>query len=209
VTKKFLFIIALTAMSSVVVNAAPATCQAFESIAALKTYNNNPEPGCVAGDKIFTNFETNLPDALFVQRLLVETGGPTDLHGWLLLTFGLAPGTYNFEYTISVDTVNYPYKRMSVAQLDASGGTDATYAATKTINDGQYILSVSNVSAQDSTLILPYATALTIRDDFVFTGPLITLSNTFTQVSIPEPITMALVGSGFLALGLFRRFRRS
>jgi hypothetical protein len=36
------------------------------------------------------------------------------------------------------------------------------------------------------------------------------ISTSYLQAdsSIPEPITMALVGSGFLALGLIRRFRR-
>jgi len=209
--KRNLVLAAAVVFVSATLHAAPATCGAFVTVATLTTYNNNEEPGCVSGDKIFTNFDTNLPSTLFLQLIQFEAGPGPDVHGWSLLTSGLAGGTYNFGYTIAVNLATNPLMRIATAQLDASGGTGATYTATKSVNSGQYLLTVTNLSGQASTSILPLATALTIRDDFTFSGPLTSLVNSFTQTEIegvPEPVTMALVGSGFLALGLFRRFRR-
>jgi len=185
-------------------------CPDITTIGALKSL---PVDGCISGDKIFTAFSSNIADTVRVRLIETEGGPGPDNHGWNIRPVGgFGLGTFTFSYTISVDLVAAPMMRISQAQLDAQGGLGAAYTATKAINGGVYpTLNINESTPQDSAIIEPLATALSISDTLVVTvGWVYALSNTFAQfdTTVPEPTTLALFGSGLLALGFARRFRR-
>jgi hypothetical protein len=101
-------------------------------------------------------------------------------------------------------------------QLDASAGDQAVYSVTKVITNegttsvpaGPWSLTLTSGQGTQRTA-LPYLSSIRVLDTLTMTsGTVLSISNTFQQGVVPEPATMALFGSGLLALGLIRRFRR-
>ncbi len=86
---------------------------------------------------------------------------------------------------------------MTVVDTITSGGT--TYAT----------MTSTNGSHQEAGFTLQ-TLQVTISGNLTsnVTRSLSNITTGYLQSDIPEPMTLALFGSGFLALGLLRRFRR-
>jgi hypothetical protein len=99
-------------------------------------------------------------------------------------------------------------ERVCLTPIDRNSGNNCTGGLA---NQLAAMTNASGVSAVHSALF-PSASPVYIFKDILLQGPqngsaeLSTFSQSFT---VPEPMTMALFGSGLLALGLVRRFRRS
>jgi hypothetical protein len=170
--------------------------------------------GCSQGDKIYSGFSVSGKPAGTISAFsILDETGPIDVHGWTFGgTFGV--GTYDIRYTITIDPLLAPTFVLQTAQLDAQA-TSAVYTVTKTLNPGpgQLVLSVTQATVSDFEFLAGGPISLVVADHVVVTsGTLTGITNTFTQVDtnvvVPEPVTMALFGSGLLLLGFARRFRR-
>ena len=92
---------------------------------------------------------------------------------------------------------------------DSNGNGNAQITKFVT-GDASGVASASdfNGTVVPSVLSGIHATKLDVRDVFEYKSGVITnISNTYLQVSAPEPASMALIGGGLLALCFARRRR--
>jgi hypothetical protein len=178
----------------------------------------NAMGGCLSGDKFFTNFTYvgNVTDGSTIYAQFNDNG----VGGSHSVTVTHDPG-----YWVGVHTYSYD---VAVQQTTQCGGgpcsppwgvVSSSLYATPVDNGGGGTLSASFSGGPGSlNWTYPGAAAdgliglvnFTVTNTVNGTGTgLMLLTNQYTQGQVPEPVTMALFGSGLLALGLIRRFRRS
>jgi hypothetical protein len=121
-----------------------------------------------------------------------------------------AAGSWSIDYTISVTDPSLVISDMFAGADNPGGGSSLTKDVT---GDATFSLSVLNgVEGAGSETHGLSATTLNVNEDFSANAfaNLLSVSNTFTQteVSIPEPGTLALLGLGLAGFAAFRRRRQ-
>lgn len=165
--------------------------------------------GCWVGDKEFSNF-TYDQGTSNISVLEVSISGADDLYS---LVFKPASGYWNtgtFTITYFV-TVLDPLRYVMWSGLDSDVvRTSGTSTVTGTLASTNVLTSTNGYPDDISGLDLRSFSVSIVGAISGTSVRINSISTSYLQAdsSIPEPITMALVGSGFLALGLIRRFRR-
>ncbi len=173
--------------------------------------------GCQSGDKEFTNFTYSAGTTGVATVSVGFAEEPTlNQHTVLFTTSGGSwlTGTFTLTYWVTVLNAD-PLWRVVAADLDSTiGGFSGTVTVTNTLSNGSgttYATLTSSNGDPDLVSGLSLRTFLvTITGDVGAGRSANQVSDSYYQAegSVPEPMTLALVGSGFLALGLLRRFRR-
>jgi hypothetical protein len=168
--------------------------------------------GCYDGDKLYENFGT---DSIALQALfqdivasnthIVTVAPATAGNTWL--------ATANFWYDVTVlqqGQCTDCLWGVVTGLLDATMGGSGTATITKTFTgsdpDGEQIIITG---PRGSGVVNSASFHVNVLIDNVTPGGVVNVTDQYIEGAIPEPVTMALFGSGLLALGLVRRFRRS
>jgi hypothetical protein len=171
------------------------------------------------GDKIFkftdfSVFANTAPPAGLFSFIWDDLGplgvDPTDIYNVLVdfIPSIAPPATGSYEYTLAINTVNYPGYTFKDVELDVNH-SGAGQVVTKVVTDlpGSPLISTDGVPAGPSTFN-PNTTFITVRDSWVAneaTGRVSSISNVFTQQSsVPGPLPLLGAGAAF---GFSRRIR--
>jgi hypothetical protein len=214
-----LSVMVIVAAAAAVLPATPVPCPTAATVpaATLQTLiDMNAAGGCFSQDKIFSNFSydklAGTVDASGISvGLVIQQGGSSDIHGWLFspIVGGTWTSGFTIGFTIAVDTVNFPTKRIisSIDQIN-TGSVPNGVVMTDTQNVPGSPLITKGLTGQQ-TFQLDYAPVTSVTTSSTVVIPagdhLQTYEQDFAQTAIPEPLSFVLIGTGLLGLGLLRR----
>ena len=168
-------------------------------------------------DKVWDNF--NFPSSLVGQvvQFNFATVNGKDIHSITLLApLGTLATTTIWSYDISVIPTSSEVLQSVASDISQTFGT-STFTVNMTDNHGNpYSTSFTQVdttvTGTTKATFKPGATKISVTDDSIDTSSggsdATAAQNSFTQVLVPEPATLSLVGGGLISLGLLLRLRR-
>jgi hypothetical protein len=169
--------------------------------------------GCTVGDKVWTLLETAGFDPRFIEV------GFTDLGAQLAQIIDLAPpgapwteeGLFTFSYT---GVITDPDRYFTGVALDADisilPGQLADTNVVKVVSDmdDNVLATLQTFGAPTNSPLLKWVQAIRVDETVeVLNRPIVSVSNTFAQAEIPEPISTTLIGAGLIGLAALRRRR--
>jgi hypothetical protein len=216
--KLFLILAAVTLFS--VASFAASLCGGAATVAPLGA------TGCSIGNLTFDNFSianvsgnaptppsaTNVQVLIaYVPGLITVTASPTLASYWQLV--GNTQFAFDLNYRITDGAANI---KSYQAFLGTVGGSTPDVDLLKDlIGGGSSGVSAARDSGTTGSLqvISPARSTINVWDNMQVasagTNGSSSVATFRNEFMVPEPVTMALFGSGLLALGLVRRFRRS
>lgn len=202
------------------------TATTFDALAAQTA--GGIANACTSQDKLFWNFvytpTGSAGAASTVQAgLIFQTGSNLDIHGWNFSSSSWVQGTggpagFTIGYTIEVCPAGSACVGAVVPGTVISGA-DAVYAPVSTFTPGNETVGWSNGTNVTLTSGSPGPQPANGNISFSGVGPIsvsavFTGTGAITQTTLrfyetvpngtPEPVTMALMGSSLLGLGLLR-----
>jgi len=208
-----LFVGLLFTVSAVAV---PVDCQ--EIAVSLDDLINSPTyvDGCFVQDKLFTNFgytqgDVNNPEASLVLTSFALTLGQNppagDLHTIQFTALG-SSWTAPSQITYHIGLFN-PAPGLSIIKgffdLDVPGGVSLA-AGKKTLVGSNGTYTINATVGSPGEIAINHENLLAVTVDIDPKGESISgLVDSYTQGTVPEPGTWALLGGGLLLLGGLRR----
>lgn len=235
--KKFLLLFGSTLLLSAVGSASivcPTT--SYDNYVGVGALQVNGNGGCTIGVKLFSNFtisSTAIGGALIVPAASINVQPVSIPEEGFIFTLPLGAGANQAnDVTLSYNAkapVGNPFTDATLAQTGGFTGTgNATIKDTLCL--GGFILggcvggtsltlqtfqnSVGSQPIQHVVFATPVLTVDVSKDIFVTsngaggTASISVATNTLSQTGVPEPVTLLLMGSGLLALGVIGRRTR-
>jgi hypothetical protein len=178
---------------------------------------------CVSGNLMFSDFQYSAsagsPSAAAVQVTPITTTGNEGFlfqSNWAgnmdsLLTFTVTAvsGAITDMHLAFNGVAQGPGSSASVAETVCLDGEIATCGAPIGIS-AQLAVPNKNSAFTDAIFFAPVHSIQVSKDISVFAGEgglavISLVDNTFSQSAVPEPLSLALFGSGLVALGLMRK----
>jgi hypothetical protein len=165
---------------------------------------------CESGDKIFSNFAFSgaLPTDTTLE-LQTQTLGPIDLHGVTWNSNFI--GSFSASYDIAVDLVMSPNMRIVRVSGDLSNPSNLgtpTNVKQLFLESGAPDGTLTSTAGSPGTPLVVDTTALHVVDTYTpLGGAAVSISNTFAEAAVPEPVSLFLMGSGLLVLAKLKRAR--
>jgi len=167
---------------------------------------------CEQQDKIYSNFAPGAIPTDATLRLQVQPIGAQDFH---TVTFqGNFLASFTVSYDVAIDmTIAPPLTRILQVSGDVSNpsntGTPNNVKTLSANGGGAVSGSLMSVPGNPGPPIATNVTSLHVSDAYSANGgAVVSISNTFLESAVPEPVTYAMIGSGLLLLASLRRFRR-
>ncbi len=173
----------------------------------------NAGGGCQSQDKIFSNFSYNdpsgvVPANLVTVGLVITQGLSSDIHGWIFApsTGSWTSSSNGFTIGFTITVASGPFYIVGSKDQINTGFVPNTSTMTDTQSMGT-INTVGLAGLESSQLAYPGQLVITTSSKASISGSSLIASyeQDFFQSSIPEPVTMILIGSGLLGLGFIRR----
>ncbi len=163
-------------------------------------------------DKTFTWLGDNIP----LEPATAKLSAPLDLSGNFVLTLtdlDLLPRPTEFTLDYMVKIINQPNYYFDAISLD-SARMDNGFTVTKSVYSDAFNTKILELTSSDGSIAGPVSLTanldtIWVRDTVVVQqgGRLETITNTFTQRAVPEPMSLAIWG-GLAVMGLVFTRRR-
>ena len=168
---------------------------------------------CEQQDKIYSNFAPGAIPTDATLRLQVQPLGTADFHTVSFQGNFLASFTVSYDIAIDMTVAPSPLERILAVSADISNpsntGTPNNVKTLSADGGGAVSGSIMSLPGNPGTPVLTNVTSMHVQDAYTANGgAVVSISNTFLESNVPEPVTYAMIGSGLLLLASLRRFRR-